>query len=154
MIHNMTEALSRQDVQPEALLLKNQLCFPLYACARDMVKKYKPYLEQIDLTYTQYITMMVLWEQHSVTAKELGQRLYLDSGTLTPLLKRMEAKGLLTRQRDPVDERSLRVTITEAGEALKERALDIPYQMAQHVKLTKEESETLYKLLYVLLKND
>ncbi len=154
MIHNMTEALSRQDIQPEALLLKNQLCFPLYACARDMVKKYKPYLEQIDLTYTQYITMMVLWEQHSVTAKELGQRLYLDSGTLTPLLKRMEAKGLLTRQRDPVDERSLRVTITEAGEALKERALDIPYQMAQHVKLTKEESETLYKLLYVLLKND
>ena len=154
MIHNMTEALSRQDVQPEALLLKNQLCFPLYACARDMVKKYKPYLEQIDLTYTQYITMMVLWEQHSVTAKELGQRLYLDSGTLTPLLKRMEAKGLLTRQRDPVDERSLRVTITDAGEALKERALDIPYQMAQHVKLTKEETETLYKLLYVLLKND
>ena len=154
MIHNMTEALSRQDVQPEALLLKNQLCFPLYACARDMVKKYKPYLEQIDLTYTQYITMMVLWEQHSVTAKELGQRLYLDSGTLTPLLKRMEAKGLLTRQRDPVDERSLRVTITDAGEALKERALDIPYQMAQHVKLTKEETETLYKLLYVMLKND
>ena len=154
MTHNVTETHSRQDVRSEALLLKNQLCFPLYACARDMVKKYKPYLEQIDLTYTQYITMMVLWEQHSVTAKELGQRLYLDSGTLTPLLKRMEAKGLLTRQRDPVDERSLRVTITEAGEALKERALDIPYQMAQHVKLTKEESETLYKLLYVLLKND
>ena len=154
MIHNMTEALHRQDVQPEALLLKNQLCFPLYACAREMVKKYKPYLDQIGLTYTQYITMMVLWEQHSVTAKELGQRLYLDSGTLTPLLKRMEAKGLLTRQRDPVDERSLRVTVTDAGEALKERALDIPYQMAQHVKLTQEETETLYKLLYVMLKSD
>ncbi|MBQ6986695.1 MAG: MarR family transcriptional regulator [Oscillibacter sp.] len=150
----MTEALHRQDVQPEALLLKNQLCFPLYACAREMVKKYKPYLDQIGLTYTQYITMMVLWEQHSVTAKELGQRLYLDSGTLTPLLKRMEAKGLLTRQRDPVDERSLRVTVTDAGEALKERALDIPYQMAQHVKLTQEETETLYKLLYVMLKSD
>ncbi|MBQ9618572.1 MAG: MarR family transcriptional regulator [Oscillibacter sp.] len=150
----MTEALHRQDVQPEALLLKNQLCFPLYACAREMVKKYKPYLDQIGLTYTQYITMMVLWEQHSVTAKELGQRLYLDSGTLTPLLKRMEAKGLLTRQRDPVDERSLRVTVTDAGEALKERALDIPYQMAQHVKLTQEETETLHKLLYVMLKSD
>ncbi len=154
MTHNMTKALFRQNVQPEALLLKNQLCFPLYACARDMVKKYKPYLDEIGLTYTQYITMMVLWEQHSVTAKELGQRLYLDSGTLTPLLKRMEAKGLLTRQRDPVDERSLRVTITDAGEAMKERALDIPYQMAKHVKLTKEETETLYKLLYVMLKND
>lgn len=153
MIHNMTEALSRQDVQPEALLLKNQLCFPLYACARDMVKKYKPYLEQIDLTYTQYITMMVLWEQHSVTAKELGQRLYLDSGTLTPLLKRMESKGLLTRQRDPVDERSLRVTITEAGEALREEALEIPYEMAKLVCLTHEESEVLYKLLYKLLSN-
>ena len=154
MIHDMTESLSRQDIQPEALLLKNQLCFPLYACARETVKKYKPYLEPIGLTYTQYITMMVLWEQRSVTAKELGQRLYLDSGTLTPLLKRMEAKGLLTRQRDPVDERSLRVTITEAGEALRDRALHIPYEMAKHVKLTKEESETLYKLLYVMLKND
>ena len=154
MIHDMTESLSRQDIQPEALLLKNQLCFPLYACARETVKKYKPYLEEIGLTYTQYITMMVLWEQRSVTAKELGQRLYLDSGTLTPLLKRMEAKGLLTRQRDPVDERSLRVTITEAGEALRDRALHIPYEMAKHVKLTKEESETLYKLLYVMLKND
>ena len=154
MIHNMTGSLSRQELHPEALLLKNQLCFPLYACAREMVKKYKPYLDQIGLTYTQYITMMVLWEQHSVTAKELGQRLYLDSGTLTPLLKRMEAKGLLTRQRDPVDERSLRVTVTDAGEALKERALDIPYQMAQHVKLTQEETETLHKLLYVMLKSD
>ena len=150
----MTETFPRQELQPESLFLQNQLCFPLYACAREMVKKYKPYLERIDLTYTQYITMMVLWEQHSVTAKELGQRLYLDSGTLTPLLKRMEAKGLLTRQRDPVDERSLRVTITEAGEALKERALDIPHQMAQHVKLSKEDGETLYKLLYLMLKSD
>jgi DNA-binding MarR family transcriptional regulator len=137
--------------QPEALCLKNQLCFPLYACARETVKLYKPYLERVGLTYTQYITMMVLWERQSVTAKELGQRLYLDSGTLTPLLKRMEAKGLLTRQRDPVDERSLRVTVTDAGKALKERCLEIPYCMTKNVKLTKEESETLYKLLYKLL---
>ena len=137
--------------QPEALHLKNQLCFPLYACARETVKQYKPYLERIGLTYTQYITMIVLWERRSVTAKELGQRLYLDSGTLTPLLKRMEAKGLITRQRDPVDERSLRVTITDAGEALKEQAKDIPYRMAEHVRLTKDEAETLYKLLYKLL---
>ena len=137
--------------QPDALLLKNQLCFPLYACARETVKQYKPHLEPWGLTYTQYITMMVLWEQRSVTAKELGQRLYLDSGTLTPLLKRMEAKGLLTRQRDPVDERSLRVTITDEGEALKGRALEIPYLMAETVRLTNEEAETLYKLLYKLL---
>lgn len=144
-------SVSKQEYNPEALLLKNQLCFPLYACSRETVKLYKPLLERVDLTYTQYITMMVLWEQGSVTAKELGERLYLDSGTLTPLLKRMEAKGLLTRQRDPADERSLRVTITEAGEALKERALEIPYKMAQTVRLTQEESETLYKLLYKLL---
>ena len=134
--------------QPEALHLKNQLCFPLYACSREMVKRYKPYLERIGLTYTQYITMIVLWESRSVTAKELGQRLYLDSGTLTPLLKRMEAKGLITRQRDPVDERSLRVTITEAGEELKEQAKEIPYHMAACTCLSNEEAETLYKLLY------
>ena len=140
--------------QSEALLLKNQLCFPLYACSRETVKAYKPYLERIGLTYTQYITMMVLWERHSVTAKELGQQLYLDSGTLTPLLKRMESKGLITRQRDPVDERSLRVTITEDGKALKEQALDIPGCMASTLRLNKEECETLYKLLYKMLEND
>ena len=138
---------------PEALHLKNQLCFPLYACARETVKQYKPYLERIGLTYTQYITMIVLWERRSVTAKELGQRLYLDSGTLTPLLKRMESKGLITRQRDPVDERSLRVTITPAGEALKEQAKSIPYCMAERVRLSKDEAETLYKLLYKMLQN-
>ena len=148
MTHEMTDASPS-----ETLLLKNQLCFPLYACAREMVKKYKPYLEQVGLTYTQYITMMVLWEQRTVTAKELGQRLYLDSGTLTPLLKRMESKGLLTRQRDPVDERSLRVTITDAGDALRERAIEIPHRMAELVCLTPEESNTLYKLLYKLLGN-
>lgn len=146
-----TPSASRPDFQSDALLLKNQLCFPLYACARETVKQYKPHLDRVGLTYTQYITMMVLWEQRSVTAKELGQRLYLDSGTLTPLLKRMEAKGLLTRQRDPVDERSLRVTVTDAGEALKERVREIPYLMAESVRLTKEEAETLYKLLYKLL---
>ncbi len=150
---NMTHETTGRNYQPESLLLKNQLCFPLYACARETVKKYKPYLERVGLTYTQYITMMVLWEQRTVTAKELGQRLYLDSGTLTPLLKRMESKGLLTRQRDPVDERSLRVTITEAGEALREEALEIPYEMAKLVCLTHEESEVLYKLLYKLLSN-
>ena len=150
---NPTTEKTPPDYDPEALLLKNQLCFPLYACARETVKLYKPHLDPLGLTYTQYITMMVLWERRSVTAKELGQRLYLDSGTLTPLLKRMETKGLLTRQRDPLDERSLRVTITDAGEALKERAVELPYVMAECVNLTPEESETLYKLLYKLLEN-
>lgn len=138
---------------PEALHLRNQLCFPLYACARELVKSYKPHLERLGLTYTQYITMMVLWEVESVTAKELGQRLYLDSGTLTPLLKRMEAKGLIHRQRDPVDERSLRVTITEEGRRLKERALEIPYIMAECFPLSEEDAQTLYHLLYAILEH-
>ena len=149
--YDMTPNDSVSAENNDALCLKNQLCFPLYACARETVKQYKPHLEPIGLTYTQYITMMVLWEQRSVTAKELGQRLYLDSGTLTPLLKRMEAKGLLTRQRDPVDERSLRVTITDEGAALRERALDIPCKMAKGLRLTPDEAETLYKLLYKML---
>ncbi|MBQ5514880.1 MAG: MarR family transcriptional regulator, partial [Oscillospiraceae bacterium] len=108
------------------LKLENQICFPLYACSRDVIKRYKPYLDEIDLTYTQYITMIVMWEEKSVTVKELGKRLYLDSGTLTPLLKKMEAKGLLTRKRSFEDERSLIVTITEEGERLMEKADGIP----------------------------
>ena len=149
--YDMTPNDSVSAENHDALCLKNQLCFPLYACARETVKQYKPHLEPLGLTYTQYITMMVLWEQKSVTAKELGQRLYLDSGTLTPLLKRMEAKGLLTRQRDPVDERSLRVTITDEGAALRERAVDIPRKMGECLRLTPDEAETLYKLLYKML---
>ena len=119
----------------DVLKLNNQLCFPLYACARETIKLYKPYLDELDLTYTQYITMMVLWEKQSVTVKELGEALYLDSGTLTPLLKKMEAKGFLTRRRSEQDERSLIVRLTEEGEALKDRALSIPYQMMSCVHL-------------------
>ena len=136
----------------DALKLSNQLCFLLYACARETIKLYKPYLDEIGLTYTQYIAMMVLWEKQSVTVKELGEALYLDSGTLTPLLKKMEAKGLLTRRRSEQDERSLIVRLTEAGEALKERAVSIPYQMAACVHLDRDEARELYRLLYKLLK--
>jgi len=136
----------------DALKLENQLCFPLYACSREIIKQYKPYLDEIDLTYTQYIAMMVLWEKEAVTVKELGNALFLDSGTLTPLLKKMEAKGLIHRQRSAEDERSLIVSLTEEGEALKEQAVAVPYKMAQCTGLAPEEAAQLYQLLYKMLK--
>ena len=132
----------------DSLKLENQLCFPLYACSREVIKQYKPFLDELDLTYTQYIAMMVLWEHKSVTVKELGQYLFLDSGTLTPLLKKMEAKGLISRKRDQEDERSLIVSLTAEGESLRERALEVPKKMAQCVRLNPEEAMELYKLLY------
>ena len=113
----------------DALKLCNQLCFPLYACAKEIVRRYKPYLDEIDLTYTQYIAMMVLWEHKQINVKDMGAFLYLDSGTLTPVLKKLEQKGYLTRERDKEDERVLNVTITEQGEALKEQAVQIPRKM-------------------------
>ena len=136
----------------DSLKLENQLCFPLYACARETIKLYKPFLDELDLTYTQYIAMMVLWERGSVSVKELGEALYLDSGTLTPLLKKMEAKGLLTRRRSADDERSLIVTLTEAGLALRDRAVSVPLRVSQCVNLAPEEAAELYRLLYKLLK--
>ena len=136
----------------DALKLENQICFPLYAAARETTRQYKPFLDRLDLTYTQYIAMMVLWEEKSVTVKALGEKLYLDSGTLTPLLKKLEAKGYVTRARSVEDERNLIVTLTEAGEALKSEALIVPAQMAQCAKLTPEEGAMLYELLYKILR--
>ena len=135
----------------DALKLDKQLCFPLYACSREIIKRYKPFLDALDLTYTQYIAMMVLWEKGSMTVKELGARLYLDSGTLTPMLKKMEAKGLVSRTRSTEDERNLIVAITPAGEALKDRAVSIPGAMAKCSGLTHEEGTELYHLLYKIL---
>lgn len=136
----------------EQLKLENQLCFPLYAAAKEVVRKYKPYLDKLDLTYTQYIAMMVLWEKHHLNVKELGEMLYLDSGTLTPLLKKLEAKGYVTRCRCKEDERNLIICITEEGEALKEKAAGIPEEMTcKWVNLTQEEIEVMYKGLYKLL---
>lgn len=135
----------------DTLKIENQLCFPLYACSREVIKQYKPFLDKLDLTYTQYITMMILWDKKQINVKELGRSLYLDSGTLTPLLKKLEAKGLITRQRSKEDERNLIVTITEAGEQLKADAVHVPEQIGQCVKLTEEEFRTLYNLLYRLL---
>ena len=137
--------------QYDTLKLSRQLCFPLYACARETIKLYTPHLDAIGLTYTQYITMMVLWEHKSLTAKELGRILYLDSGTLTPLLKKLEAKGHLTRKRSETDERNLVVTITEQGEALKDQALHIPDAMMDCLNLEKEEIQTMYRFLYKML---
>jgi DNA-binding MarR family transcriptional regulator len=136
----------------DPLKLENQLCFPLYAAAKEVIGRYKPFLDEIDLTYTQYITMMVLWESESITVKELGERLYLDSGTLTPLLKRLESKGLIQRERSAEDERVVNVTITAAGERLRERAKEVPKQMAHCLPLSAEDAQTLYGLLYKLLK--
>ncbi len=135
----------------DALRLENQLCFPLYASSREIIKRYKPCLDELDLTYTQYITMLVMWERKQVNVKELGECLYLDSGTLTPLLKKMEQKGLVTRARSEKDERNLIVTVTPAGEELRERALQVPDRMNGGNPLTQEETTQLYNLLYKLL---
>ena len=142
------------DDQYEALKLSHQLCFPLYACSREIIKRYKPFLDELDLTYTQYIAMMVLWEQGQLTVKELGAALFLDSGTLTPLLKKLEAKGYITRRRSQADERSLLVGLTAQGLALRDRALSVPVQMARCVRLEPEEVKELYRLLYKLLEQD
>jgi DNA-binding MarR family transcriptional regulator len=134
-----------------ALRLQNQLCFPLYAAAKEIVRHYQPFLKAVDLTYTQYITMMVMWEKKQLTAKNLGELLYLDSGTLTPVLKKLESKGYLARTRDRQDERSLILTLTKKGEALQEKVLPIPTQMKKCLPFTDEEIKTLYNLLYKML---
>jgi len=135
----------------EGLKLENQLCFPLYACAKEVVRLYKPHLDEIGLTYTQYIVMMVLWEHAPMNVKELGKRLYLDSGTLTPLLKKLEAQGLIRRERSAADERSVDLSLTEQGFALRGRAAGIPLMMGGCLPLSENEAETLYTLLYKVL---
>lgn len=135
----------------EALKLEKQLCFPLYACSRSVIREYKPYLDRLDLTYTQYIAMLVLWEKGTMTVKELGEQLYLDSGTLTPLLKKLEVKGLITRKRSSEDERNLILTLTKAGLSMREEAVQVPEQLAKTMPLEYDEAVTLYKLLHKIL---
>ena len=137
----------------DALKLENQICFPLYACSKEIVKKYTPFLEEIDLTYTQYITMLVMWEKEQMTVKELGKLLYLDSGTLTPVLKKLEQKGYVRRSRDEQDERVINVTLTKEGEALKEKAVEIPTRIGGCVKLSEEEAIQLHQTLQKILKS-
>lgn len=141
------------DDRYDSLKLENQLCFPLYACAKEVVRKYKPFLDGIDLTYTQYIAMMVMWDRKEVNVKELGEYLYLDSGTLTPVLKKLESKGYISRKRSKNDERNLVVKLTPSGEELKEKALQIPEQMRQCININETEFASLYKLLYGMLKS-
>lgn len=138
------------------LLLKNQLCFPLYASARKIVSAYAPFLKKIGLTYAQYVTMMVLWEETVITMRDLGERLYLDSGTLTPVLKRLEALGYVKRYRKPEDERVVVVEITPQGTALRKTAEQVPYAMGcllnqKGALFTPEEVEDLRKKLYRIL---
>lgn len=135
----------------DALKLENQLCFPLYAASREVIKHYHPYLKELGLTYTQYIAMMVFWAEGKINVKELGEKLFLDSGTLTPVLKSLEEKGYVKRRRSSEDERVLIVEITEDGEALKEQAVSIPGQIAGCVNLDTEEAMQLYQLLYKVL---
>ena len=139
------------DSRYDALKLENQLCFPLYACTREVIRQYKPFLDEIDLTYTQYIAMMVLWEERQVSVRELGEKLFLDSGTLTPLLKKLESRGLVTRTRSTEDERRLIVALTPDGAALRERALDIPAKMASCSGLDPADAAELYRILYKML---
>ena len=131
----------------EALRLDSQMCFPLWAAAKELVRRYTPFLDELGITYTQYLVLMVLWEQDGVGVKELGERLYLDSGTLTPLLKKLEAKGLVTRARSEADERATIVELTGEGRALKRRAALVPLQMAGCVDLEPAEAVQFVGLL-------
>lgn len=144
---------AQTDSKYDCLRLDNQLCFPLYVCSKEIIRRYKPYLDELDLTYTQYITMMAVWEHHEMNVKELGKCLFLDSGTLTPVLKKLESKGYLERSRSHTDERNLIVRITEEGKKLRDRALEVPEKMACCVNLSEEEAQTLYVLLYRTLHN-
>ncbi|MDD6428963.1 MAG: MarR family transcriptional regulator [Lachnospiraceae bacterium] len=142
------------DNKYDCLKLENQLCFPLYACAKEVVRAYKPYLSKLDLTYTQYITMMVLWERKQMNVKEIGECLYLDSGTLTPLLKKLESKGYIKRHRSEKDERNLLISITPYGMELRDKALAVPERMSECLCLSSDESKELYRLLYKFLDNN
>ena len=137
----------------EQLKLENQLCFPLYAAARAVVGKYGPLLKELGLTYTQYIVMMVLWENDGVSVRSLGEKLHLDSGTLTPLLKKLENIGYVTRKRSEEDERVVLVSLTDTGRGLKEKAAEVPGEVASCVPLTPEEAAALYGLLYKIIDN-
>ena len=134
-----------------ALRLKNQLCFPLYAVSNIITRKYKPLLDRLDLTYTQYIVMMVLWEEKQVNEKYLCEALFLKSNTVTPLLKKLEQKGYIRKEKDSRDERNLVITLTESGRALQEQALCVPETIAQEFHLSIEEAAFLYRVLYKML---
>ena len=136
----------------EQLLLKKQLCFPMYACSRKIVGSYAPYLKPLGLTYTQYVVLMALWEHESLNVGQLGEILHLDAGTLTPLLKRLEKAGYVTRERSKKDERITIISITPEGDTLKEQCRDIPLKMSsKESSLSEKDAKELYRLLYLFL---
>ena len=135
----------------EAMKLNNQLCFPLYAAARSVTNLYTPWLKPLGLTYTQYIVLLVLWEHDGISVSEIGEKLMLDNGTLSPLLKKMEQAGWVERRRSTEDDRVVIITLTEAGRALRERAKEVPGKVASCIDLPPEKAQTLYILLYELL---
>jgi DNA-binding MarR family transcriptional regulator len=137
----------------DKLKLKNQLCFPIYLCSKEIIRKYTPLLNELDLTYTQYIVMMYFWEKEKSNVKEIGNTLLLDSSTLTPLLKKLENKGYITRERSSKDERNLEISLTKKGKELKSKAVDIPNKMGKCINLSEEDAITLYKLMNKVLMN-
>ena len=135
----------------DVLKLDNQLCFPLYVCSKEIVKKYKPFLDEIGLTYTQYITMMAMWEHGELSVKKLGEYLFLDSGTLTPVLKTLEKKGFLCRKRSLEDERILVVTLSDSGKELREKAEEIPFKMQGCISIDENDAAELYRILHKMM---
>ncbi|MBQ1288525.1 MAG: MarR family transcriptional regulator [Erysipelotrichaceae bacterium] len=135
----------------DALKLENQLCFPLYAASKEVIRRYNPLLKKLDLTYTQYLVMMVLWEEGTIGAKELGDKLFLDSGTLTPLIKKMQAKGYLEKTQSEDDLRRITLTITEKGRRLQDEAVSVPFAVADCVRLEEKDVADLYRILYEIL---
>ncbi len=144
--------MSGETIKPEdALKLENQLCFPLYAAARKVTGAYTPLLKPLGITYTQYIVLLVLWEKDGQTVGAIGDLLHLDNGTLTPLLKKMETEGIVTRLRSKEDERRVTIQLTEKGKALKKQAEDIPAKIGACIHLSQEDARSLYRILYQIL---
>ena len=137
----------------DSLKLKNQLCFPIYLCSKEIIRKYTPLLNELNLTYTQYIVMMYFWEVEESNLKDLGKTLMLDSSTLTPLLKKLELKGYIERKRNLNDERNLVIKLTKEGISLRNKAIDIPSKMGKCINLSDSEAKTLYSLIYKVLLN-
>lgn len=141
--------IENQEFNP--LALENQLCFALYVCSKEIIRKYTPLLEPLGLTYTSYITLLSLWEEDNVTLKTLGEKIFLDSGTLTPLLKKMEGQGLLTRTRGGKDERTVYIKLTKEGIELKKKCINIPAQMACNNLLDLKDAQVLLKTLHTVM---
>ena len=137
----------------DCLRIENQLCFPLYACSKAVTRHYKPFLDKYDLTYTQYITMMVMWDKKKTSVKELGEKLYLDSGTLTPVINKLESKGYIIKNRSKEDARGVDVELTDKGFRLQDDILSVPADMGKCVNISDEDAKQLYRILYTILDN-